>query len=108
MLMENARSEIVEYGKKVLSEGLTKGTAGNLSVYDPETGYMAISPSGIGYFDTKPEDVVIMDLKGNVIEGNKKPSSEHMLHAVIYECRPNARAVVHMHLCTARSLPVCM
>jgi L-fuculose-phosphate aldolase len=105
MLMENARSEIVEYGKKVLSEGLTKGTAGNLSVYDPETGYMAISPSGIGYFDTKPEDVVIMDLKGNIIEGNKKPSSEHMLHAVIYECRPNARAVVHMHsmYCTVLS-----
>ncbi len=97
MLMEKERNEIVEYGKKVLSEGLTKGTAGNLSIYDPATGYMAISPSGIGYFDTLPEDVVIMDLKGNIIEGTRKPSSEHALHAVMYECRPEARAVIHMH-----------
>ena len=97
MLMEQARLDIVEYGKKILSEGLTKGTAGNLSIYDPETGYMAISPSGVGYFDTKPEDIVIMKLDGTIVEGDKKPSSEHLLHAVIYQCRPEARAIVHMH-----------
>jgi L-fuculose-phosphate aldolase len=97
MLMMQARLDIVEYGKRILSEGLTKGTAGNLSVYDPDTGYMAISPSGIGYFETRPEDIVIMNLDGHLIEGDKKPSSEHRLHAVIYQCKPDARAVVHMH-----------
>ena len=49
MLMEKERIEIVEYGKKMSSAGLCKGTSGNISIYDPETGYMAISPSGIGF-----------------------------------------------------------
>ncbi len=97
MIMEKERIQIVEYGKQMSSAGLSKGTSGNISVFDPETGYMAISPSGIGYFDTKPEDVVVMDLNGNIIDGNRKPSSEHGLHTVIYQNKPEARAVVHTH-----------
>lgn len=95
--MRQARKDIVEFGKRVLTERLTNGTAGNLSVYDPKTGHMAISPSGIPYFDTKLEDIVIMDLEGNIIEGTRKPSSEFALHAAIYQCKPEARAAVHMH-----------
>lgn len=103
MLMEKAREEIVNFGKQMSSAGLTKGTAGNISVYDPETGYMAISPSGIGYFDTTPEDIVIMTLDGKIVEGSRKPSSEYGLHAVVYKLRPEARGVVHTHstYCTA-------
>lgn len=97
MLMQKEREEIVEYGKQMSSSGLCKGTSGNISVYDPETGYMAISPSGIGYFETEPEDVVVMDLNGNVIEGSRKPSSEYGLHIVMYQNKPEARAVVHTH-----------
>ena len=97
MLMEKEREQIVEYGKKMSSAGLCKGTSGNISIYEPETGYMAISPSGLGYFDTKPEDVVIMDLNNIIIDGNRKPSSEHGLHTVFYQNRPDARAVVHTH-----------
>lgn len=97
MLMEKERIEVVEYGKLMSSSGLSKGTSGNISVYNPETGYMAISPSGIGYFETEPEDVVIMDLEGNIVDGTKKPSSEHGLHSVFYQNKPDARAVVHTH-----------
>lgn len=97
MLMEKERELIVEYGKKLLTERLTNGTAGNISMYDPATGYMAISPSGIPYPDTTPEDIVIMDLDGNKIEGKNKPSSECGLHAVFYKLRPELRAVVHTH-----------
>ena len=88
MLMEKERIEIVEYGKKMSSSGLCKGTSGNISIYDPETGYMAISPSGIGYFETEPEDVVVMKLDGTIVEGNRAPSSEHGLHSVIYLNKP--------------------
>ena len=63
MLMEKERKLVVEYGKKLVSEGLTTGTGGNISIYDPDTGYMAISPSGVDYFETKPSDVVIMSAK---------------------------------------------
>ena len=97
MLMEKERGQIVAFGKRMSAQGLSKGTSGNLSCYDPETGYMAISPSGLDYFDTAPEDIVIMDLEGNIIEGTRKPSSEHNLHATVYRHRPEARAVVHTH-----------
>ena len=97
MLMEQERNDIVAYGNRLLAEGLTMATAGNISIYDPETGYMAISPSGIPYADTRPEDVVIMKLDGTIVDGTAKPSSEHDLHAVFYRLRKDARAVVHTH-----------
>ncbi|MFH5834795.1 L-fuculose-phosphate aldolase [Proteiniclasticum sp. C24MP] len=97
MLLENERNLIVEYGKKMSASGLTSGTSGNISIYVPEKGMMAISPSGIGYFDTKPEDVVIMDLDSNVIDGHRKPSSEWALHSEMYKRKPDCRSVVHTH-----------
>lgn len=97
MLMEKERQEIVAYGKKMSSAGLSKGTSGNISIYDPASGYMAITPSGVGYFETTIEDIVILDLQGNMIEGSRKPSSEHALHATIYKLHPEARGVVHAH-----------
>lgn len=103
MLLEKERKEIVDYGKQMSAAELTKGTAGNISIYDLETGYMAISPSGIGYYETKPEDIVIMTLDGKIVDGNRRPSSEYDLHATIYKVKPAAGAVVHTHskYCTA-------
>lgn len=97
MEMERERIEIVEYGKKMSAAGLSRGTSGNISIYDPKTGLMAISPSGIDYFETQPEDVVVMDLQGNVRDGRRKPSSEHGMHAGFYLHKPGIRAVVHTH-----------
>jgi L-fuculose-phosphate aldolase len=97
MLMEQERSQIVEYGKKMSASGLSRGTSGNISVYNHENQYMAISPSGIGYFETEAQDVVIMDLDGKVIEGSRKPSSEHNIHATFYKEKPDMGAVVHTH-----------
>lgn len=97
MLMEKERLLIVEYGKKMSAQGLSSGTTGNLSIFDRESGYMAISPSGLGYFETLPQHVVIMDLSGNRIDGECKPSSEYDLHRAVYSCRPDAAAVVHTH-----------
>ena len=100
MLMEKERQEIVDYGKKMSSAGLSKGTSGNISAYDPVCGYMAISPSGLDYFETAAEDIVILDLNGNLIEGSRKPSSEHALHATIYKLHPDARGVVRADYAT--------
>ena len=58
MLLQDIRNQIVEYGRRMSEDGLTPGTAGNISIFDPQTGYMAISPSGIPYAKTLPEDVV--------------------------------------------------
>lgn len=97
--MEEARKEIIEFGKKMAEASPCAGTAGNLSVYDPETGYMAIGPSGIDYFEIKPEDIVILDLDGNIVEGTRKPSSESGMHAAFYKekGKKGIRACVHTH-----------
>ena len=97
MLMENERKLIVEYGKLLVTKGLTTGTGGDISIFDKEKKYFAISPSGIDYFETEPEDVVIMDLDGKVVEGARKPSSEWMMHLIFYKKRDDVEAVVHTH-----------
>lgn len=97
MLMQEEREQIVEYGKKMSAARLSTGTSGNISIYNAEKGLMAISPSGIDYFSTQPEDVVIMDLEANVVDGARKPSSEWGLHTTFYKHKPEARAVVHTH-----------
>ena len=58
---------------------------------------MAISPSGIDYFSTQPEDVVVTDLEATIVEGGRKPSSEWALHTLFYKRKPHIRAVVHTH-----------
>ena len=74
MLLQKERELVAEYGKKMSAAGLSTGTSGNLSIYVPEKGLMAISPSGIGYFDIRPEDVVVTDLEAGIVEGTRKPS----------------------------------
>ncbi len=97
MLMQEERELIVEYGKKMSAARLSTGTSGNISIYDPEKGLMAISPSGIDYFFTRPEDIVLMDLEARVADGARKPSSEWELHTTFYKRKPHARSVVHTH-----------
>ncbi len=97
MLMEKERQLLIEYGKKMVNDHLTAGTGGNLSILDRSTGLMAISPSGIDYFETKLEDIVIMNLDGDVVEGTCKPSSELNLHIALYKKKPEITAVVHTH-----------
>ncbi|MEH2959404.1 L-fuculose-phosphate aldolase [Candidatus Merdisoma sp. JLR.KK006] len=97
MLMEQERTEIVEYLKMLITHGLTKGTGGNISVYSPELKLMAISPSGMDYFKLMPEDIVIMDPEGNVVDGKRKPSSEYEMHGIFYRERTDILSVVHAH-----------
>ena len=97
MLLENIRKELVEYGKRLVDSELTSGTGGNLSYFDSETGYMAITPSGLDFYKTKEEDIVILALDGTVIEGSRTPSSEWVMHKRIYETRKDINAIIHGH-----------
>ncbi|MDT2659795.1 L-fuculose-phosphate aldolase [Enterococcus hulanensis] len=107
-MLEKEKEQVVEYGKKLITSGLTAGTGGNISVFNPEKQLMAISPSGIDYFETRPEDVVIMDLDGKIVEGNKKPSSEWSMHLIYYQKRgEEIRAVVHSHSTYSTVLAIC-
>lgn len=91
------REKIVDYGKKLITEKLTTGTGGNISIFLREDQCMLISPSGIPYSQTTPEDIVLLDLDGNVLEGNRKPSSEYDMHRIFYQKTQHVNAVVHTH-----------
>lgn len=97
MILQSERELVVAYGKKLVETGLTVGTFGNLSVYNPEKKLMAISPSGMDYFETEPADVVVLTPDGEKIDGDRKPSSEYDMHRIFYQNRPGVNAVVHTH-----------
>lgn len=95
MLLERARFEIVRFGKKLLDKGLVTGTGGNLSLREGDL--VAVSPSAVEYDAMIPEDVVVTDMGGRVVEGRLSPSSETHLHLAIYGSRPDVLSVVHTH-----------
>ena len=97
MLLNEERSLVVKYGRKMLDAGLTTGTGGNLSVFNKNKKMLAISPSGVNYLETKPEDVVVMDLEGCCHDSRCTPSSEAGFHMALYQKRPEINAVVHTH-----------
>ncbi|MBS6341834.1 MAG: L-fuculose-phosphate aldolase [Eubacterium limosum] len=97
MLLQREREDVVKYCQMLITHGLTKGTGGNISILNREEGLFAISPSGIDYFETEPEDIVVMNLKGEIVDGDRKPSSEHELHRIFYTDRDDIAAVVHTH-----------
>lgn len=104
MLLEKERNHIVEYGKKLADNKLTKGTGGNLSIFNRQKQLMAISPSGIDYYLTRPEDVVVLNLNGEIIDGHRKPSSEVELHRIFYERRKDLNAIIHTHTMYATTI----
>ena len=96
MILEKEREQVIEYSLKLLSEGLTNGTAGNVSILNREEGLVAISPTGVNYSELTPEMISIVDLEGKLIEG-LKPSSELEMHMILYRNRENVNAVIHTH-----------
>jgi L-fuculose-phosphate aldolase len=104
MLMITERQALVDYGKQLLTSGLTSGTGGNLSLLEPQHRQVAITPSGIAYDRMTPEDIVIVDMAGDVIEGHRKPSSEAGFHITLYRKRADIRAVIHTHSVYATTL----
>jgi len=96
-MLAACRKEIVKFGKYIYESGLTSKYSGNISVRDPETGLVAIKPSGVPWLAIAEEDVVIVDLDGKVIEGERKPSIETPMHTTVYKTVEGAMAVVHTH-----------
>lgn len=77
--------------------GLITFTWGNVSAIDRETGLVVIKPSGVSYEEMKPEDMVVVDLDGKVVEGTLRPSSDTPTHVELYKAFPALGGVVHTH-----------
>ncbi|MFN2117815.1 MAG: class II aldolase/adducin family protein, partial [Candidatus Promineifilaceae bacterium] len=96
-IKESLKQLLVETGIKMLQEGLTVGTWGNISVRDPETGLIYISPSGMNYCEIQAADIVVLDSEINVVDGFRIPSVERGMHVTVYNARPDVNAVIHTH-----------
>lgn len=91
------RDEIVNCGKTMKETALVVGTWGNISMRVPDSDQIAITPSGVDYDKTKPAEVLIVDMEGNIVDGNLKPSIELPLHLAVYRDREDVNAIVHTH-----------
>ncbi len=95
-VLNEQRQLLLNYGQKMLDDGLTTGTGGNLSIALRTENKIAITPSGIDYDKLKIDDISLIDFNGLHLEG-EKPSSEWHLHLALYKMRPEINAVVHTH-----------
>ena len=100
------RKKVVEKGIEMLATSLTVGTWGNLSCRVPGEDYIAITPTGMSYDTLVPEDIVVLDLRGNTVSGTRKPSIEVPLHLAIYNAREDVQAIVHTHSAYATAMAV--
>lgn len=96
-MLEAIRNELVGLHLALPKNNLVTWTSGNVSIRDPQSGYVVIKPSGVMYEDLRAEDMVVLDLDGKRIEGSLKPSSDAASHLYIYRQRPDVCGVVHTH-----------
>lgn len=96
-ISENFKKLIVNTGRKLYKQNLTIGTWGNISVLDPDTDLVYIKPSGINYNEIDLEDIMVIDKKGKIVEGFRKPSIEMPMHLSIYNARKDVKAIIHYH-----------
>ena len=99
----SAREAIVAMGKELIERKLVAGSWGNISVKIAD-GVYAVTPSGRGYANQKPEDIVIVDDVCKTLDGELTPSSESKLHTAIYNACPEAKAIIHTHSIYASAL----
>lgn len=97
MRLQAIRTALVELHAELLRHSLVVWTGGNVSARDPDSGLVAIKPSGVRYPDLTAASMVVLDLEGNVVEGDLKPSSDTASHLYVYRHRPDVNGVVHTH-----------
>lgn len=97
MEIELLREKVFKANLELVHHGLVIFTWGNVSAIDREKGIVLIKPSGVSYDDMKAEDMVMIDLEGNVLEGKLKPSSDTATHLALYKAFPEIGGVVHTH-----------
>lgn len=96
-MLEKLKEELVTLHLELPRNNLVAWTGGNVSARDAETGLMVIKPSGVRYEELRPEQMVVLTLDGEIVEGSLKPSSDTHSHLYIYRNRPDVGGVVHTH-----------
>jgi L-ribulose-5-phosphate 4-epimerase len=97
MLLNDLRVIVCRLHAELPRHNLVAWTSGNVSGRDQKTGLVVIKPSGIRYEDLTPENMVVVDQDGKVVEGKYKPSSDTFAHVFVYRHRPDVNGIVHTH-----------
>ncbi len=97
MLLPELRQEVWRCNLELPKNALAKMTSGNVSGRDPASGLMVIKPSGVAYENLAPENMVVVDLDGQVIEGDLLPSVDTVTHLYVYKHRSDVHGMVHTH-----------
>lgn len=96
-MLENLKEKVLKANLDLVKYGVVIFTWGNVSAIDKETGLVVIKPSGVDYSVMKADDMVIVDIDGNVVEGSLNPSTDLPTHLEIYKAYPEVGGVVHTH-----------
>lgn len=96
-MLEKLKEEVFRANLDLVKHGLVIFTWGNVSGIDRESGLVVIKPSGVDYDVMKVDDMVVVDLEGNVVEGSLRPSSDTPTHLALYKAFPEIGGVVHTH-----------
>lgn len=102
-MLEELKQEVYKANMDLPAYGLVTFTWGNVSGIDREKGLFVIKPSGVDYDKLSPEDMVVMDMEGNKVEGRYNPSSDTATHLELYKAFPEVGGVVHTHSSYATS-----
>ena len=102
-MLEELKQQVYEANMLLPKHKLVTFTWGNVSGIDWEKGHFVIKPSGVDYDKLTPEDMVVMDLEGNRVEGHYNPSSDTATHLEIYKAFPKIGGIVHTHSSWATS-----
>lgn len=96
-MYKDLKQRVWEANRQLPKYGLVTFTWGNVSEIDRDRGVVAIKPSGVPYEELKIDDMVVLDLEGNVLEGNLRPSSDTPTHLILYKAFPSIGGIVHTH-----------
>jgi len=96
-MLDKLKSDVFRANIDLVKHGLVVFTWGNVSGIDREKGWVVIKPSGVSYDEMRAEDMVVVDLDGNLVEGRLKPSSDTSTHLELYKAFPNTGGIVHTH-----------
>ena len=114
-MLENLKKEVYKAHMNLWENRLVMWTSGNVSGRDTKTNLVVIKPSGVSYDKLSPDNLVVVDLNGNIIEGQLRPSVDTATHLYIYRNMPDVMSVIHTHSTYAsafaaigKSIPVCL
>ena len=96
-MLEQLRQHVCDLHAELPKNNLVAWTSGNISARDPESGHVVIKPSGVKFEDLTPEKMVIVNMNGEIVEGDYKASSDTASHCYIYRHMPDVNGIVHTH-----------